>query len=147
MEMNGTRMRGFTLIELVVVITILGILAAFAIPRFTSLERQARIASLNGLTGSIRSSAALARASAMAAGTNPASITMEGVTIALVNSYPSAAAIVSSLQDTTGFTVATAGTSTTFTPVGATTPATCVTTYTQAAAGAAPSFTIATAGC
>lgn len=145
--MNGTRMRGFTLIELVVVITILGILAAFAIPRFTSLERQARIASLNGLTGSVRSSAALARATAMAAGNNPASITMEGVSIALVNSYPSAAGIVSTLQDTTGFTVATAGTSTTFTPTSATNAATCVTTYTEAAAGAAPSITVATAGC
>ena len=35
---------GFTLIELVVVITILGILAAFAVPRFASLEGQARLA-------------------------------------------------------------------------------------------------------
>ena len=42
---------GFTLIEVVVVITILAILAAFAVPRFASLEGQARLAATQALVG------------------------------------------------------------------------------------------------
>ena len=64
--MKSSQSRGFTLIELVVVITILGILAAFAMPKFIALDSQARIATINGLAGSVKSAAALARGLAMA---------------------------------------------------------------------------------
>ena len=57
--MTDLKTRGFTLIELVVVITILGILAAFAIPKFIALDSQARIATVNGLVGTVKSAAAL----------------------------------------------------------------------------------------
>ncbi|PLC57311.1 type II secretion system protein [Photobacterium carnosum] len=48
------RNKGFTLIELVVVIVILGILAVVAAPKFMGLQREARIADLKGLEGSLK---------------------------------------------------------------------------------------------
>ena len=77
------RQSGFTLIELVVVITILGILAAFAIPRFTQLDGQARIAAVNALAGSLQSASALAHAQYLASGTAPAIVAMDGQDITL----------------------------------------------------------------
>ena len=73
---------------------ILGILAAFAVPRFASLEGQARLASTQALAGSVRSGAALAHALWLAQG-DPASasVTMEGQPIAMAFGYPDAAAI------------------------------------------------------
>lgn len=102
-----TKQAGFTLIELVVVITILGILAAFALPRFTNLETQARLASLDGLAGSLRAAAALARAQWLAEGSSSAlTVTMEGVTINLTaNGYPQDTDIANALQDTSGYAV------------------------------------------
>jgi len=81
--------KGFTLIELVVVITILGILAAFAFPRFASLEVEARAATVDGLAGSLRAASALAHSLSLVG----AAIDMEGNTIAMVNAYPAGTAL------------------------------------------------------
>ena len=51
--------KGFTLIELVVVIVILGILSAIAIPKFMDLQRDARISAVQGLVGAVKSSVSL----------------------------------------------------------------------------------------
>jgi MSHA pilin protein MshA len=142
---------GFTLIELVVVITILGILAAFAVPRFASLEGQARTAATQSIGGSVRSGAALAHALWLAQG-NPASVsvTMEGNAIAISNGYPDAATIASTLAENppSGFLV-TAGATTTFTKASSSgvAIANCLVTYTPAAANSAPGVVATTTGC
>ena len=85
---------GFTLIELIMVIVILGILSAFALPRFAELGNDARIASLNGLAGSLRSAAAITHAEWLAQGSTGV-VTLEGqpITLTAANGYPDAVAL------------------------------------------------------
>lgn len=152
--MIKTNQSGFTLIELVVVIVILGILSAFAVPKFMGLEKQARTASVQSLEGSLRSAASLAHSIWLANGLNAATINVEGTDLAMVNGYPSAGSINSMLQSTTGFAVpAAAGGVRTFTRNGAPNIAQCQITYTESvvagnpATARFPGIAIATAGC
>jgi prepilin-type N-terminal cleavage/methylation domain-containing protein len=92
-RMSMRNQSGFTLIELVVVIVILGLLAAVAIPKFSDLRSDARSSSLKGLAGGIRSAAALARAQYKVNGNDSATtVTMDGdsVTVIAGSGYPSA---------------------------------------------------------
>lgn len=146
------RQSGFTLIELVMVIVILGILASFAVPRFADITTDARVSAVRGLEGSVRSAAALAKATSIVQSkASNASISMDGASVAMSSFYPTDAAtggITAALADTSGFTVTSSGGTLFFTKDGSTTPGSCAVTYDQEIIGGiAPSISSVTTGC
>lgn len=143
-ERNKIVLRGFTLIELVVVIALLAILAAFAIPRYAGLEREARSAAVLGISGSIRSGTALVHGLWLSQEINP--VIMEGNVINLTQGYPDATDIAATLADVTGFTVIVNGGAdqAVFSKTGSTN---CEVTYNDALPGTAPIISVDTSGC
>lgn len=84
------KQQGFTLIELVMVIVILGILAATALPKFANLQGNARMSSLNGALGAVKSASSIAHAAWLVAAPADHVITIEGTAYTMeTNGYPS----------------------------------------------------------
>jgi MSHA pilin protein MshA len=151
------KQNGFTLIELIMVIVILGVLSAFALPRFADFGQQARVASLNALAGAIRSAANIAHAQQLAnAGALGDVVNLEGLDITMVNGYPTADAdgITAAAQVAGDYAISTGGAAQTNTIVY-TLQGGCTVTYTPAQADtedaapitATPRVDVAPGGC
>lgn len=153
---------GFTLIELVVVIIILGILAAVALPKFMGLSTDARVSVVNGMSGSVTEAADMVHALAEVQGQvgKTGSVALpDGTTITTAYGYPdgSATGILVSLQDATTtptttfpftFTASTTAATFAYTASGGTANTTCEVSYAQSTGvGVAPAVTTTTSGC
>jgi len=146
---------GFTMIELIVVVALLGILAAVALPRFISVGGKAREAALDAAVGAVRSASALAHSNTLAAGNAQNTAIDLGSpdgNVTMINFYPTAnaAGVVRAANLGTDYSTSGGGASAgdTITISVADASGTCQVTYTAPAnTTTAPTITPDSSGC
>ena len=125
---------GFSLIEIVVVVSLLGMAAAFAVPRFTSLANRTRASEVQALSGRLRDAVQSAHSQFVASGSTLAAAKFRGKAVVLKNGYPEAsnAGIANAVLDWGGFTTRSAPSFVVFFKTGAPFDAQCSVTYQEA---------------
>lgn len=90
MTFTSVQKNGFTLIEMVVVIIVLGILAVIALPKFVNFNADSKVAVFDGIAAAMKSGLSMVHSKAVIEGENigAGSIEQAGVLIPLYNGYP-----------------------------------------------------------